>query len=94
VNLIIPFRDIMVVEKPAENSNLPDIETQSTLLITTKERVKYLIDVEIFLDFGFIIRLEHLFFQILLIENLFLINYQFYYHNIMKQYFQISMYQQ
>ena len=43
MNLIIPFRDIMVVEKPSDNINLPDIETQSVLLITTKERVKNLI---------------------------------------------------
>lgn len=39
VNLIIPFRDIMVAEKQSENSNLPDIEMQSALFITTKERV-------------------------------------------------------
>ncbi|CAF3905371.1 unnamed protein product, partial [Rotaria sp. Silwood2] len=38
VNLTIPFRDIMVVEKQPENSNLPTIETQSALLIIAKER--------------------------------------------------------
>jgi hypothetical protein len=31
----------MVVEKQSDNLNLPDIEAQSSLLITTKERVKY-----------------------------------------------------
>jgi hypothetical protein len=30
----------MVVEKQTDDSNLPDIEIQSGLLITTKERVK------------------------------------------------------
>lgn len=39
VNLIIPFRDIMVVEKQMENSSLPDLEIQSALLIIAKERV-------------------------------------------------------
>jgi hypothetical protein len=29
----------MVVEKQIDNSNLPDIEIQSALFITTKERV-------------------------------------------------------
>jgi hypothetical protein len=29
----------MVAEKQSENSNLPDIEMQSALFITTKERV-------------------------------------------------------
>ncbi|CAF4497386.1 unnamed protein product [Rotaria socialis] len=38
VNLIIPFRDIMVVEKQPETSNIPDIESQSALIIITKER--------------------------------------------------------
>ncbi|CAF1266589.1 unnamed protein product [Rotaria sordida] len=38
INLIIPFRDIMVIEKQPENPNSSDIETQSALLIITKER--------------------------------------------------------
>ncbi|CAF5212997.1 unnamed protein product, partial [Rotaria magnacalcarata] len=38
VNLILPFRDIMVVEKQPETSNIPDIESQSALIIITKER--------------------------------------------------------
>ena len=40
MNLIIPFRDIMVVEKQQDNSSLPDLEIQSALLIIAKERVK------------------------------------------------------
>ena len=40
VNLIIPFRDLMLVEKQADNSNLPDIEIHSALMITTKDRVR------------------------------------------------------
>ncbi len=43
MNLIIPFRDIMVVEKQTDNSNLPDIEIQSALLIITKERVNWVL---------------------------------------------------
>jgi len=46
VNLIIPFRDIMVVEKQTDNSNLPDIEIQSPLLIITKERVNFIFYIE------------------------------------------------
>jgi hypothetical protein len=60
----------MVVEKQTDNSNLPDIDIQSGLLITTKERVN------IFWmsrknNFFKNIRPVHLFFQIFLIANLF-----------------------
>jgi hypothetical protein len=47
VNLIIPYRDIMVIEKQTDNLNLPDFETQSALFMITKERVNILIDMKI-----------------------------------------------
>lgn len=72
VNLIIPFRDIMVVEKQMENSSLPDLEIQSALLIIAKERVN---DFQLFqgedIRNVFFSRLVHLFSLILLIVNLF-----------------------
>jgi len=36
----------MVVEKQTDNSNLPDIEIQSPLLIITKERVNFIFYIE------------------------------------------------
>ena len=71
VNLIIPFRDIMVVEKQMENSSLPDLEIQSALLIIAKERVN---DFQLFQGENiriFSSRLVHLFSSIFLIVNLF-----------------------
>jgi hypothetical protein len=41
VNLIIPFRDIMVVEKKSDDSSLTDLDIQSALVITTKHQVKF-----------------------------------------------------
>ena len=48
MNVIIPVRDIMIIEKQPENSNLPEIEIQSALFITAKERVKKLKDLKNF----------------------------------------------
>jgi len=42
VNLIIPFRDIMVVEKQPDNANISGSDIQSGLVITTKDQVKLL----------------------------------------------------
>ncbi len=39
VDLIIPFRDIMLVEKHSDNSNLSNFDAQSALVITTKDQV-------------------------------------------------------
>jgi len=83
----------MVVEKQTDNSNLPDLETQSALLITTKERVNYFY-ISNEKSLNLYSRLEHFFSQIFLIENLFSINYRIYYHNIMKQQLQILIFQQ
>lgn len=73
----------MVVEKQPENSNTSDIESQSALIIITKERVWSIICylcTTLFLQF----RQEHLRFQILTTVNLYLTNYRVYYHNIVK----------
>jgi hypothetical protein len=40
VDLIIPFRDIMVVEKHQNSSSISDSDIQSALVITTKNQVK------------------------------------------------------
>jgi hypothetical protein len=40
VDLIIPFRDIMIVEKPSNRARISDLETQSALVITTKDQVR------------------------------------------------------
>ena len=51
VNLIIPFRDIMLVEKQADNSNLAEIAIHSALMITTKDRVQVPLDTRSFSSF-------------------------------------------
>ncbi|CAF0972525.1 unnamed protein product [Adineta steineri] len=38
VNLIIPFRDIVAIKKQSDDVILPDIDTQSTIIITIKEQ--------------------------------------------------------
>ncbi|CAF1052748.1 unnamed protein product [Adineta steineri] len=38
VNLIIPFRDIVAIKKQSDDVVLPDIDTQSTIIITIKEQ--------------------------------------------------------
>lgn len=40
VNLILPFREILSIEKATESVNVSEIETQSAVIITSKERVK------------------------------------------------------
>ncbi len=39
VDLIIPFPDIMVVEKQSDTLNSSNLDIQSALVITTKDRV-------------------------------------------------------
>jgi len=40
VNVIIPFRDIMVVERQLDNYNPSDLNIQSALAVTLKDKVK------------------------------------------------------
>lgn len=92
VDLIIPFREIMVVEKRPDNPGRDNFDLQSALVITTKDQVTCLRNEVSFKTIFVYSRVELLFSLDFLIEHLSSRNYQIFYHSTTKQFYQRPIY--